>query len=105
MLILDGIWKKTYHNQRKCNKSQISQMNIPFKKRKLFNYKSVSNSSGFTRSGGIYYSPKNCSNPDACDSLPGMHRGFTHSLYVASYLQFDFCFTSVFKDLMEYLFK
>ncbi|XP_014494278.1 telomere repeat-binding protein 5 isoform X1 [Vigna radiata var. radiata] len=70
----DGIWKKTYHNQRKCNKSQISQMNIPFKKRKLFNYKSVSNSSGFTRSGGIYYSPKNCSNPDACDSLPGMHR-------------------------------
>ncbi|KAK7341681.1 hypothetical protein VNO80_24618 [Phaseolus coccineus] len=70
----DGVWKKTYHNQRKCNKRQISQMNIPFKKRKLFNYKSVSNSKGFTRSGGIYYSPKNYINQDACGSLPGMHR-------------------------------
>jgi len=60
-------------------------MNIPFKKRKLFNYKSVSNSKGFIRSGGIYYAPKNCINQDACGSLPRMHRGFTHSLYMTSF--------------------
>ncbi|CAJ1933131.1 unnamed protein product [Sphenostylis stenocarpa] len=70
----DGVRKQTYHSKRKCNKRQSSQMNIPFKKRKLFNYKSVSNSNGFTRSGGIYYSPENCMNQDACGSSPGMHR-------------------------------
>ncbi|XP_020214264.1 telomere repeat-binding protein 5 isoform X1 [Cajanus cajan] len=69
----DGDWKRTYYSKRNCNKRQSSQMNIPFKKRKLY-YSSVSNTNAFIRSGGIYYSPENCMNKDACDSPPGMHK-------------------------------
>uniref|UniRef100_A0A0R0HH12 Uncharacterized protein n=1 Tax=Glycine max TaxID=3847 RepID=A0A0R0HH12_SOYBN len=70
----DGDWKRTYLSKRNCNKHQSSQMNIPFKKRKLFNYRSVANSNGLIRRGGIYYSPENCMNQDGCDSPPGMHK-------------------------------
>ncbi|KHN32131.1 Telomere repeat-binding protein 5 [Glycine soja] len=70
----DGDWKRTYCSKRNCNKHQSSQMNIPFKKRKLFNYRSVSNSNELIRSGGIYYSPENCMNQDGCGSPPGMHK-------------------------------
>ncbi|KAK7312466.1 hypothetical protein VNO77_36347 [Canavalia gladiata] len=71
----DGDLKRTYHSRKNCNKCQNSQMNIPFKKRKLFNYNSFSRSNGFIRSGGIYCSPENCMNQDACGSpLPGMHK-------------------------------
>ncbi|TKY67359.1 Telomere repeat-binding protein 5 [Spatholobus suberectus] len=70
----DGDWKQTHFSKRNCNKRQSSQMNVLFKKRKFFNYSSVSNSNGFITSGGIYYSPKNCMNQDAYGSPPGMHK-------------------------------
>ncbi|KAL2328759.1 hypothetical protein Fmac_022186 [Flemingia macrophylla] len=69
----DGDWKRTYHSKRNCNKHPNSQMNIPFKKRKFY-YSSVSNNNGFIRSSGIYYSPENCMNQDACGSPPRMHK-------------------------------
>ncbi|KAK7262475.1 hypothetical protein RJT34_30048 [Clitoria ternatea] len=65
----------TYHSKN-CNRGQSSEINIPFKKRKLLNYSSVSNSNKFIKSGGtgIYYSPENCMNQDVCNSSPGMHK-------------------------------
>ncbi|XP_027347171.1 telomere repeat-binding protein 5-like isoform X2 [Abrus precatorius] len=70
----DGDLKRTYHSKKNCNKRQNSQMNIPFKKRKLFNGSYISSSNGFIGSRGIYYSPENCMNQDACGSLPGTHK-------------------------------
>ncbi|KAK7404566.1 hypothetical protein VNO78_05518 [Psophocarpus tetragonolobus] len=70
----DRDWKQTYHSKMNCNKRQSSQMNIPFKKRKLFNYRSVSNFNGFIRSDGIYCAPENYMNQDASSSPPGMHK-------------------------------
>ncbi|XP_057449183.1 telomere-binding protein 1-like isoform X2 [Lotus japonicus] len=53
----DGKLKRTY-----CSKNfyrrQSSQMNVPFKKRKLLKCRSISNSNRFI-SRGIYYSPEN----------------------------------------------
>ncbi|XP_058762120.1 telomere repeat-binding protein 2-like [Vicia villosa] len=50
----------TVHNGRKNSYShQISQMNIPFKKRKIFDCSSTSNSNGNIRSGRTFYSTKN----------------------------------------------
>lgn len=83
-------------------------MNIPFKKRKLFNYRSVSNSNGLIRSGGIYYSPENCMNQDGCGSPPGMHKGilpYGFLLIQVPLFQFNFCLTSVLKDLWNLFVK
>ncbi|XP_061359388.1 telomere repeat-binding protein 5-like isoform X2 [Gastrolobium bilobum] len=65
--VLDGNLKPVYSSRKNYYKHQRSQMNIPFKKRKLFHCSSVSNSDGFIRSGGNYYSPGNDINQD-----PGM---------------------------------
>ncbi|OIV99395.1 hypothetical protein TanjilG_17205 [Lupinus angustifolius] len=70
----DGYFKPTYHSKKYCYKRQRSQMNIPLKKRKLFNCSSVSNSKGFLRSGGIYYSPVNDMSHNAPGSSPGRMR-------------------------------
>ncbi|CAL0304152.1 unnamed protein product [Lupinus luteus] len=69
----DGDFKPTYHSKKYCYKRQRSQMNIPLKKRKLFNCSSVSNSNRFIRSGGIYYSPENDSR-NTSGSSPGRMR-------------------------------
>ncbi|CAL0329145.1 unnamed protein product [Lupinus luteus] len=66
----DGDFKPTYHCKKYCYKRQRSQMNIPLKKRKLFNCSSVLNSKGFLRSGGIYYSPVNDMSHNAPGSSP-----------------------------------
>ncbi|KAK7257817.1 hypothetical protein RIF29_32063 [Crotalaria pallida] len=71
----DGEFKPTYRSKKHCYKRQRSQMNIPLKKRKLFNYSPVSNSNGFIRSGGIYYSPENGMSQDASGSSPRIDKG------------------------------
>lgn len=75
MFILDGDLKPNYLSKN-WYKRQRSQMNIPLKKRKLFNFSSVSNSDDFVRSGAIYYSPENGTNQDASGSSLVMCKGF-----------------------------
>lgn len=78
MLVLDGNLKPVYSSRpNNYYKRQISQMNIPFKKRKLFNCSSASNSNGYIRSGRTYYSPENDMNQGVSCSSSGMCKGFT----------------------------
>ncbi|XP_019448621.1 PREDICTED: telomere repeat-binding protein 5-like isoform X2 [Lupinus angustifolius] len=70
----DGDFKPTFHIKKYCYKRQRSQMNIPLKKRKLFNCSSVSNSNKFIRSGGIYHSPENDMSHYTSGSSPGRMR-------------------------------
>ncbi|KAE9616600.1 putative transcription factor MYB-HB-like family [Lupinus albus] len=70
----DGDFKPTCHSKKYCYKRQRSQMNIPLKKRKLFNCSSVSNSDGFIRSGGIYNSPESDMSHNTSCSSPGRMR-------------------------------
>ncbi|KAJ1406900.1 Ubiquitin-like domain superfamily [Sesbania bispinosa] len=70
--VLDGNLKPVYSSRKNYYKRRRSQMNIPFKKRKLFNYSSVSNSNGFIRSGHTYYSPENDMNQGVSCSSSGM---------------------------------
>lgn len=44
MIALDRKLKAIYHSRKNGYKRQLSQMNIPFKKRKLYDHRSVSNS-------------------------------------------------------------
>ncbi|XP_061354183.1 telomere repeat-binding protein 1-like isoform X2 [Gastrolobium bilobum] len=83
----DGSWKQSYQSKN-CSKRHSSQMNIPFKKRKLFNYSSVSKSNGFIRSGGMYYSPENdpgLSSLEACQHSALRCRGSHVKLRIKSF--------------------
>ncbi|XP_027342541.1 telomere repeat-binding protein 2-like [Abrus precatorius] len=73
--VLDGNLKPVYSSRKNYYKRQRSQMNIPFKKRKLFNCSSVTNSNGYFRSGGTYYSPENDMNQGVSCSSSGMCKG------------------------------
>ena len=77
MLVLDGNLKSVYSSRKNYYKSQRSQMNIPFKKRKLFNCSSDTNSNGYIRSDDTCYSPKNDTNQSVSCSSSGMSQGFT----------------------------
>eukprot|EP00256_Glycine_max_P054683 XP_014621570.1 telomere repeat-binding protein 1 isoform X2 [Glycine max] len=67
--VLDGNLKSVYSSRKNYYKSQRSQMNIPFKKRKLFNCSSDTNSNGYIRSDDTCYSPKNDTNQSvSCSS-------------------------------------
>lgn len=77
MLNLDGNLKPIYHSRKKnCYKRQRSEMNISFKKRKLFYHWSVSNSDGFIRSDGTCHLFEKGMSQDASGSSPRMHGGF-----------------------------
>ncbi|KAG5114774.1 hypothetical protein JHK82_038043 [Glycine max] len=70
--VLDGNLKSVYSSRKNYYKSQRSQMNIPFKKRKLFNCSSDTNSNGYIRSDDTCYSPKNDTNQSVSCSSSGM---------------------------------
>lgn len=76
MLVSDGNLKPVYSSRRDYYKRQRSEMNIPFKKRKLFNCSSGSNSNGFIRSGRTYKSPENDMNQGVSYSSSGISKGF-----------------------------
>ncbi|KAI5413448.1 telomere repeat-binding protein 2 isoform X1 [Lathyrus oleraceus] len=57
--VLDRNFNTVYNGRKNSYSHQISQMNIPFKKRKIFDCSSTSNSNGNIRSGRTYYSTKN----------------------------------------------
>lgn len=88
MLVLDGNLKPIYHSRKNCYKRQLSQMNIPFKKRKLFDRSSVSNSDGFIRSSGSNYSPENGMNQNT--SGPRDQEGMSLNCFLI--FQFDCVF-------------
>ncbi|XP_029128740.1 telomere repeat-binding protein 2 isoform X2 [Cajanus cajan] len=72
--VLDGNMKPVYSSRKNYYKSQRSQMNIPFKKRKIFNCSSDTNSNGYIRRGDTYYSPKNDTNQSFSCSSSGMSK-------------------------------
>ncbi|XP_027929276.1 telomere repeat-binding protein 5-like isoform X2 [Vigna unguiculata] len=72
--VLDGNLKPVYSNRKNYYKSQRSQMNIPFKKRKLFKCSSDTNSNGYIRSGDAYFSLKNETNQSVSYSSSGMSK-------------------------------
>ncbi|TKY48409.1 Telomere repeat-binding protein 5 [Spatholobus suberectus] len=72
--VLDGNLKPVYSSRKNYYKSQRSQMNIPFKKRKLFHCSSDTNSNGYIRSGDTYYSPNNDTNQSVSCSSSGMSK-------------------------------
>ncbi|KAK7335779.1 hypothetical protein VNO80_27817 [Phaseolus coccineus] len=72
--VLDGNLKPVYSNRKNYYKSQRSQMNIPFKKRKLFKCGSDTNSNGYIRSGDTYFSLKNETNQSVSYSSSGMSK-------------------------------
>ncbi|KAL2332142.1 hypothetical protein Fmac_019723 [Flemingia macrophylla] len=73
--VLDGNVKPVYSSRKNYDKSQRSQMNIPFKKRKLFNCSSDTNSNGYSRRGDTSYSPENDTNHSVSCSSSGMSKG------------------------------
>lgn len=76
MLVLDGNLKPMYSSMKNCHKRLRSQMNIPFKKRKIFNCSSVSNSNGYIRRSGTYSSPENGKNRGVSCLSHRMRKGF-----------------------------
>ncbi|KAK6646069.1 hypothetical protein PHAVU_L006443 [Phaseolus vulgaris] len=72
--VLDGNLKPVYSSRKNYYKSQRSQMNIPFKKRKLFKCDSDTNSNGYIRSGDTYFSLKNETNQSVSYSSSGMSK-------------------------------
>ncbi|QHN94991.1 telomere repeat-binding protein 5 isoform X1 [Arachis hypogaea] len=52
--VMNGNLNETYTSRKNFYKRQRSEMNIPFKKRKIFNCGSFSNSNELVRSGGTY---------------------------------------------------
>ncbi|CAJ1955702.1 unnamed protein product [Sphenostylis stenocarpa] len=70
--VLDGNLMPVYSSRKNYYKSQRSQMNIPFKKRKLFKCNSDTNSTGYIRNGDAYYSPKIEANQSVSCSSSGM---------------------------------
>lgn len=77
MLILDGNLKPVYSSRKNYYKHQISQMNIPFKKRKLFNCSYASNSNGYIKNGRTYYSPESGMSQALSYPSSQMCKGFT----------------------------
>lgn len=77
MLAVDKNFNRVYNSQKNYHKRQISQMNIPFKKRKIFDCNSTSNSNGNIRSGCTYYLPNNDTNQGVSCSSSRMRKGFT----------------------------
>ncbi|KAJ7980839.1 Telomere repeat-binding protein [Quillaja saponaria] len=69
----DGDLKPIYRNRKNSYKRLRSQMNVPFKKRKLFYGNYVSNSDGCIRSDGISCSAEKGSNGDASGSSAKIH--------------------------------
>ncbi|CAJ2660882.1 telomere repeat-binding protein 2-like isoform X4 [Trifolium pratense] len=75
---VDRNFNTVYSNRKNSYKRQLSQMNIPFKKRKIFDCSSTSNSNGYIRNDNTYYSTKNDMNQGvSCSSArirkdPGM---------------------------------
>ncbi|CAI8592325.1 unnamed protein product [Vicia faba] len=57
--VLDRNFNTVQNGRKNSYSHQISQMNIPFKKRKIFDCSATSNSNGNIRSGRTYYSTKN----------------------------------------------
>lgn len=103
MLILDGDLKRTYHSKKNNYKRHRSQMNIPFKKRKLFHCNSTSNSNGFISSGSIYCSSENGMNQEISGSSHRMHKGV---IFIwLSPIQIDLYFASGFMGLKSLLSK
>ncbi|XP_017425418.1 telomere repeat-binding protein 5 isoform X1 [Vigna angularis] len=74
VLVLDGNLKPVYSNRKNYYKSQRSEMNIPFKKRKLFKCSSDTNSNGYIRNGDTYFSLKNETNQSVSYSSSGMSK-------------------------------
>ncbi|KAK9279583.1 hypothetical protein L1049_013262 [Liquidambar formosana] len=68
-----GELKPIYRNRKTCYRRQRSQRNYPFKRRKLFDRSSVSNSDGGISSEGISYSFKNGIDGDVFGLGPKMH--------------------------------
>ncbi|KAJ7947632.1 Telomere repeat-binding protein [Quillaja saponaria] len=79
----DGDLKPMYRNKRNSYKRLRSQMNIPFKKRKLFYGNSVSSSDGCIRSDGISCSSEKGINGDAPGSSAKIHGAAGKSSSVA----------------------
>lgn len=77
MLVLDRNFNTVYNGRKNSYSHQISQMNIPFKKRKIFDCSSTSNSNGNIRSGRTYYSTKNDINQGVSCSSSRMRKGLT----------------------------
>ncbi|XP_012571588.1 telomere repeat-binding protein 3 isoform X2 [Cicer arietinum] len=72
--VSDRNFNPVYSSRKNYSKRQISQMNIPFKKRKIFDCGSTSNSNGDVRNGCTYYSPKNDMNQGGSRSSSWMRK-------------------------------
>lgn len=72
--VVDRNFNRVYNSQKNYHKRQISQMNIPFKKRKIFDCNSTSNSNGNIRSGCTYYLPNNDTNQGVSCSSSRMRK-------------------------------
>jgi hypothetical protein len=76
MLLVDRNFNTVYSNRKNSYKRQLSQMNIPFKKRKIFDCNSTSNSNGYIKNDHTYYSTKNDMNQGVSCSSARMRKGF-----------------------------
>ncbi|KAG7949756.1 hypothetical protein I3843_13G078900 [Carya illinoinensis] len=76
----DGDLKPICRNRKGCYKRQRSQMNIPFKKRKIFERGSVSNPNRLFTCEGKSDSPEKGINGDASGSCVKMHGGTSSSV-------------------------
>ncbi|XP_015874015.2 telomere repeat-binding protein 5 isoform X3 [Ziziphus jujuba] len=70
----DGDIKPLYRSRKDCYKRQRSQMNIPFKKRKLFDRGSGVKSDGGINGDGFFHSPEEGTG-DATGSFPKLRGG------------------------------
>lgn len=75
LMSLDGDLKPIFRNRKGYYKRQRSQMNIPFKKRKIFQRSSVSNSDRWISYGGNSHSTEKGINGDDLGSCLKMHGG------------------------------
>lgn len=67
-MFLDGDFKSIWRNRKGCYRRQRSQMNIPFKKRKIFGRSSFSNSDRWVRCEGKSDLPEKGINGDPSGS-------------------------------------
>lgn len=66
--------KPNYHNRKNCYKRQRSQMNIPFKKRKLFDRSAILNiDEGISREGFFDSRGKGITGDASCSKMQGGH--------------------------------
>lgn len=81
-MLSDGELRTVYRNRNSCYKSIRSERNYPIKKRRLFNYSSVSNYDGGISGEDICVSPKRVMNGDVSGLCSKMHGGiFTCVLF------------------------